>query len=119
MPLGTVTPDQESKDKVFLWGLFVKFRTEWQFHNMKKVVKITVGASLPESGAIARVVEFEDGWGQIQTYSRREKAWVKGGSSIQSLLTAEDLTREMLEQMNYDEEDIEKIFWKPDSQEAR
>ena len=86
---------------------------------MKKVVKVTVGASLPESGAIARVVEFEDGWGQVQTYDRRERAWVKGGSSIQSLLTAEDLTTEMLEQMHYDEEDIANILWQPDGQEAK
>lgn len=80
---------------------------------MKKIVEITIGASLPESSGVARVVEFEDGSGQIQTYDWRKKAWVKGGSSIQSLLTAEDLTRAMLEDMDYDEEDIEIILWQP------
>ncbi len=80
---------------------------------MKKIVEITIGASLPESSGIARVVEFEDGSGQIQTYSTREKVWVKGGSSIQSLLTAEDLDREMLEEMGYEEEDIQNILWQP------
>ena len=80
---------------------------------MKKVVEITIGASLPESGGIARVVEFEDGSGQIQTYSLRKKAWVKGGSSIQSLLTSEDLDRGLLEEMGYEEEDIRNILWQP------
>ena len=85
---------------------------------MKKVVQIIQGPALPESSGIARVVVLEDGWGQIQIYSRQKRAWVDGGSSIQSLLTAEDLTREMLVEMNYDEEDIENILWRPEGQEA-
>ncbi|MDJ0944246.1 MAG: hypothetical protein QNJ30_12310 [Kiloniellales bacterium] len=80
---------------------------------MQKVVDIVLGPSLPETGGIARAVTLENGWGQIQTYHQRKKTWVKGGSSLQSLWTAEDLDREMLEEMGYEEEDIQNILWQP------
>ncbi len=118
MLLETLTSDQESELKLPCRAFQLNFARSGKVPNMKKIVEITFDPSLPESGAIARVVEFEDGSGQIQTYSRREKAWVKGGSSIQSLLTSEDLTREMLEQMNYDEEDIANILWQPEGKEG-
>ena len=80
---------------------------------MQKVVDIVLGPSVPETGEIARAVTLENGWGQIQTYSRRKKTWVKGGSSLQSLWTAEDLDRERLEEMGYEEEDMQNILWQP------
>ena len=87
---------------------------------MQRVIDIVMGPSMPETGEMARVVSLENGWGQVQTYNRREKVWEKGGSSLQSLwTTAEHLTRELLEQMNYDEEDIANILWRPDGGEGK
>lgn len=80
---------------------------------MPRVIDIVMGPSWPESGGIARAVTLENGWGQVQTYSQRKKAWERGGSSLQSLLTAEHLTREKLEEMGYEEEDIRNILWQP------
>ena len=80
---------------------------------MQRVVDIVIRPSMPETGGIARAVTLENGWGQIQTYDQRKKAWVEGGSSLQSLWTSEDLTREMLEEMGYDEKDIQNILWQP------
>lgn len=80
---------------------------------MRRVIDIVMGPSLPETGEVARAVTLENGWGQVQTYDQRKKVWVKGGSSLQSLLTAEHLTREKLEEMGYEEEDIQNILWQP------
>ena len=86
---------------------------------MKKIVKVLEGPSIPEMGGVSRVVVFDDGWGQVQSYIPQRKEWVKGGSTLQSMVTAETATRERLEELGYDEEDIERVFWRPNSQEAR
>lgn len=83
---------------------------------MKKIVEIMEGPAIPEMGGVKRVVVFDDGWGQVQSYIPQKKKWVKGGSSLQSLTTAEDATPDMLRNLGYDEEDIENIFWRPGSE---
>jgi len=83
---------------------------------MKKIVEIMEGPAIPEMGGVKRVVVFEDGWGQVQSYIPQKRMWVKGGSSLQSLTTAEDATPEKLKQLGYDEEDILNIFWQPGDQ---
>ena len=86
---------------------------------MKRIVEIVNRPAIPEMGGVSRVVVFDDGWGQVQSYIPQRKEWVNGGSTFQSMITAETATRERLEELGYDEEDIEKIFWRPDSQETR
>ena len=81
---------------------------------MKKIVEIMEGPAIPEMGGVKRVVVFDDGWGQVQSYISQKEKWVKGGSSLQSLTTAEDATPEMLKKLGYDEEDIENIFRRPE-----
>ena len=81
-----------------------------------RAVKVVMGPSIPETGEIARAVTLEDGSGQVQTYSRREGAWVNGGSSFQSLHTADDVNVDDLKETGFDEEDIRKIFSRPEDE---
>ena len=71
---------------------------------MKKIVEIRNRPAIPETGGVSRVVVFDDGWGQVQSYIPERKEWVKGGSNLQSMITAETATRERLEEL---EENIE------------
>ena len=87
---------------------------------MPKAIEIVIGPSILETGGISRAVTMEDGSGQVQTYSSVTKAWFNGGGTFQSLLTSEDVTRERLERLGFDEEDMENIFSRPeDEQEAK
>ena len=85
---------------------------------MKKIVEIINEPAIPELGGVRRVVVFDDGSGQVQTYIPQRKSWKPGGN-LYSFIDAEIATPEVLRKQGYDEEDIEKIFWRPNSQEAR
>lgn len=79
---------------------------------MKKIVEIINEPAIPELGGVRRVVVFDDGSGQVQTYIPQKKKWLPGGN-LYSFIDAEHATRERLEDLGYDEEDIEKIFGQP------
>lgn len=80
---------------------------------MPRVVEVVMGPSMPETGEIARAVTLDNGWGQVQTYDKRKKSWVKGGTNLQSLWGADDISQDLLKQYGFDAEDIQNIFWKP------
>jgi len=80
---------------------------------MPKVVEVVMGPSMPETGEIARAVTLDNGWGQVQTYDKRKKSWVKGGTTLQSLWAADAISRDLLKQNGFDAEDIQKILWRP------
>ena len=82
---------------------------------MPRVIEVVMGPSMPETGEIARAVTLDNGWGQVQTYSKRRKAWVKGGTTLQSLWAADVISEESLKQNGFDAEDIRNIFWRPEN----
>ncbi|MDJ0934008.1 MAG: hypothetical protein QNJ06_22865 [Kiloniellales bacterium] len=84
--------------------------------NSLRAVRIVMGPSIPETGEVARAVTLEDGSGQVQTYSRSKKAWVNGGSTFQSLHTADDVSIEYLKLSGFDEGDIENILRRPEDE---
>ena len=83
-----------------------------------RAVRIVMGPSIPETGEVARAVTLEDGSGQVQTYNRRKKAWVNGGSTFQSLHTADDVSVEYLRRSGFDDGDIENILRRPEDEAA-
>ena len=85
---------------------------------MKRIVKVQ-GPVLTETGNIARVVRFEDGWGQKQTFNRPKKMWQKGGVSWQSLEFTERVSRRLLQDMGLSEKDIDEVLWRPQPADSR
>jgi len=81
-----------------------------------KVVEIVMGPSVTETGVIGRAVTLENGWGQVQSYSKRDKMWVKGGTNLQSLWNADEISQDVLKQNGFDAEDIRNIFWQPEKE---
>ena len=82
---------------------------------MKKIVEIMNEPAIPELGGVSRVVVFDDGSGQVQTYIPQKKRWMPGGS-LYSFIDAENATPEILRKQGYDEEDIQNIFWRPENE---
>ena len=82
---------------------------------MKKIVEILTGPAIPETGGVDRVVVFDSGAGQVQTYIPERRIWVKGGN-LYSFRDAETATPERLKELGYDDEDIRNIFWRPGSE---
>lgn len=80
---------------------------------MKKIVKVEMGPSITETGVIGRVVELEDGSGQVQSFGER-RGWKRGGTSIWSLMTAEEATRENLEERGLTPDQIEEVLFEPE-----
>ncbi|MDJ0970895.1 MAG: hypothetical protein QNJ06_13450 [Kiloniellales bacterium] len=80
---------------------------------MPKVVEVVMGPSVTETGIIGRAVTLENGWGQVQSYNKKQKMWEVGGTNLQSLWGADDISQDLLEQYGFDAEDIQNILWKP------
>ncbi|MDJ0944242.1 MAG: hypothetical protein QNJ30_12290 [Kiloniellales bacterium] len=80
---------------------------------MRRIVEIIAEPSIPEMGGVRRAVVFDDGSGEVQSYVPQKKMWVPGGN-LYSFRDAEGATPALLRKLGYDEEDIEKIFWRPE-----
>ena len=81
---------------------------------MPKVIEVVMGPSVTETGVVGRAVTLENGWGQVQSYSKRDKMWIKGGTNLQSLWNADAISLDKLKQDGFDAEDIQNIFWRPE-----
>jgi len=79
---------------------------------MNKVVKVTVSPFITEVGTIARVVRLGDGSGEYQSYSK-STGWQQGGTSVLSMITAEEATPEMLDKRGLNPEQIEEVLFDP------
>ena len=80
---------------------------------MKKIVRLVHAPSITETGVIARIVQFEDGSGQVQTYGKRD-GWQKGGTTIMSLVVTEEPTLDLLKARGLTPEQIEEVLFDPE-----
>ncbi len=80
---------------------------------MTKIVTIMQDPLITETGRIARIVELGDGSLQIQTYVTVD-GWKNGGTTFQSMETAEAVSKEKLAQHGLTEQQIDEVLAGPD-----
>lgn len=66
--------------------------------------------TITSDNIIARVVEFEDGTGEIQTYFRPSNEWTSHGMDAGTQMISPEVTREFLEQEGFKNEEISVIL---------
>ncbi len=80
---------------------------------MTKIVTIMQDPLITETGRIARIVELGDGSLQVQSYGPMS-GWKNGGTTFQSMLTAEAVTKEKLAERGLTEQQIDEVLASPD-----
>ena len=75
----------------------------------KKIIEVFEGPGITTSNAVGRVVRFEDGTGEVQSYLP-EVGWITGGTDLFSMTTALDATEENLREYGYTDEEMDEIF---------
>lgn len=79
----------------------------------KEIVGLVESPAITDTGAVARMVEYSDGSGEVQTYVSG-RGWHPGIVKVYSLMVAfEDATEENLAKKGYTAEQIAEVLTDP------
>ena len=80
---------------------------------MTRIVSVDQGPSITDSGTLARVVQLEDGSGQVQSYNPKT-GWTDGGPDLLAMSTSEHATVDILQARGLTPEQIEEVLFDPE-----
>ena len=76
---------------------------------MKKVVRILLSAGITETGTIARMVGFDDGSTELQSYNVN-RGWISGGIDFMSMMYRENPDAVKLKKLGLSDEKIREVI---------